>query len=74
MCYLVSCDRGGYPATWLNVNDTFIRLASEKVGGRVRSGRTWREPGGSAYPSISNPVWLELGRDNLQVRSPQGPI
>ena len=38
--------------------------------GRVRPGRTWREPGGSTNSSISDSVWLEPGRDNLQVRSP----
>ena len=45
-------------------------------GGRVQSGRVrpshmWREPGGSTNSSISDSVWLEPGRDNLQVRSPQ---
>ena len=39
--------------------------------GRVRPGRTWREPGGSTNSSISDSVRLEPGRDNLQVRSPQ---
>ena len=40
---------------------------------RVRPGRTWREPVGIANLSISDSVWLKLGRDNLQVRSPHHP-
>ena len=57
----------------LNVDDVVIRLTSEKVGGRVNERGTWLEPGGSADPSISDSVRFELGRDNLQVRSPHYP-
>ena len=35
VCYLVPCDRGGYPATWLNADDAVTRPASVKVGGSV---------------------------------------
>ena len=54
----------------LNVDDAVRCLTSEKVCGRMneRGRRTWLEPGGSADPSISDSVRLEL--DDLLVRLP----
>ena len=60
------------------LSDMCVLLSSVRQGAaiqkseRARPGRTRFEPGGSADPSISNSVRLELGRDDLQVRSPQG--
>ena len=74
--YLVLCGRGGYTATRLNADDAVTRLASVKVGERVKE--CGRAAGGVsraevANSSISDSVLLELGRDNLQVRSPHCP-
>ena len=75
VCYLFSCGRGGYTATRLNEDDAVTRLASLKVGGRVEEcGRAARGLSRAevANSSISDSVRLELGRGNLQVRSPRG--
>ena len=76
VCYLVSCGRSGYTATWLNADDAVTRLACVKVGGTVKE----CDPAAQgvsrvevANASISDSVRLELGRDNLQVRLPHYP-
>ena len=76
VCYLVSCSRGGYTAKRPNADDAATRLTSVKTGGKVKEcgpaapGVSWAEV---ANLSISDSVRLELGRDNLQVRSKHYP-
>ena len=56
--YAAECRRRSYTSTF---------RGGRVQRGRVRPGRTWREPSGSTNSSISDFIRLEPGRDNLQV-------